>query len=66
MIENYVSKGFYPFRRILSGSKSYGKEKLIIEKINNRIVRKTFVFKKDDSKMEIDEFANSILRNKKI
>lgn len=61
-------KGFIYLKGILSGSKSYGKEKLIIgKKDKNKIKSKSLTFIKDDSwKMEIEEFANSILKNKKI
>ncbi len=53
---------------ILSGSKSYGQEKLIIlNKKNEKFFKKTFRYYKDNSwKEEIAEFTNIILNNKKV
>ena len=61
-------KGYIYLKGILSGSKSYGKEKLIIgKKDKKKIKSKSITFNKDDSwKIEIEEFANSILKNQKI
>ena len=56
-------KGYIYLKGILSGSKSYGKEKLIIGKSKKKIESKSLTFNKDDSwKIEIEEFANSILK----
>ena len=53
---------------ILSGSKSYGKEKLIIlNKKNDKFIKKTFRYHQDNSwKEEIAEFTDIILNNKKV
>ena len=61
-------KGYIYLKGILTGSKSYGKEKLIIgKKGKKKIKSKSITFNKDDSwKIEIEEFANSILKNQKI
>ena len=56
---------------ILSGTKTYGEEKLVItlnnKNINKKPKIKIFKFKKDNSwRDEVDEFANIILKDKKI
>ncbi len=57
---------------ILSGTKSYGKESLIIvprKDFHNNKIKKTkkFFFSKDNSwKNEVDEFADIILNNKAV
>ena len=53
---------------ILSGSKSYGQEKLIIlNKKNDKFRKKTFKYYKDNSwKDEISEFTDTISNNGKV
>ena len=71
-IEIFFEKGIFILSGILSGSKSYGSEKLTI--IPKKDIKKgkiskkrSFYFKKDNSwKKEVDEFADIITKNKKI
>tara|TARA_A100001015_G_C15005730_1_gene720570 strand:- start:146 stop:1162 length:1017 start_codon:yes stop_codon:yes gene_type:complete len=71
-IEIFFEKCTLILSGILSGSKSYGAEKLtIIPKKNIKkdkiLKKKIFYFKKDNSwKKEVDEFADIIIKNKKI
>jgi len=57
---------------ILSSSKSYGKESLIIiprkdiKKNKNKKIKKFYFYKDNSWKEEIDEFANIIMKSKKI
>ena len=63
-----LEKGFINLQGILSGSKSYGSEKLIVGRKNAKQLKlKKYIFNKDDSwKKEIDEFANAIIYDRKI
>jgi predicted dehydrogenase len=67
-IEITLEKATLILSGILSGSKSYGQEKLIIlHKKNGKFYKKTFTFYKDNSwKQEIKEFTDIILKNKKV
>lgn len=71
-IEIFFEKCIFILSGILSGSKSYGTEKItIIPKKDikkGKITKKrSFYFKKDNSwKKEINEFAEIILKNKKV
>ena len=67
-MEITCEKGMLILSGILSSTKSYGKEQLIlIEKKKEGILKKYYTFKKDNSwKKEIDEFANLIKNNKKV
>ena len=66
MIEITLEKSLIILSGILSGSKSYGKEKLIII-LRDQTSKRVNTFKKDLSwKLEIDEFADIILKNKKV
>jgi len=63
-----LEKGFINLKGILSGSKSYGSENLIVGRKNSKKLKiKKYIFNKDYSwKKEIDEFANAIIYDKKI
>lgn len=71
-MEISLQKGSLELNGILSGSKSYGRESIVISnvfktKYNTKIKKKIVYFKKDISwKKEIDEFANVLLRKGKI
>ena len=67
-IEITLEKATLILSGILSGSKSYGQEKLIIlNKKNGKFYKKTFRYYKDHSwKEEIAEFTDIILNNKKV
>ena len=67
-IEITLEKATLILSGILSGSKSYGQEKLIIlNKKKEKFYKKTFRYYKDNSwKEEIAEFTNIILENKKV
>ena len=71
-MEISLQKGSLELNGILSGSKSYGRESIVISnvfktKYSTKIKKKIFYFKKDISwKKEIDEFANVLLGNSKI
>ena len=67
-IEITCEKGMLILSGILSSTKSYGKEQLIlINKLKKGIVKKYYTFKKDNSwKKEIEEFANLIKNNQKV
>jgi predicted dehydrogenase len=71
-LEISMSLGFIELHGILSGSKSYGEEKIVIGKrdINSlvgQLEKKTIKFLNDNSwKEEIDEFEDAIINNKKI
>jgi len=67
-IEITLEKASLILSGILSGSKSYGREKLILlNKKNEKYFKKTFRFYKDDSwKQEIAEFTDIIINNKKV
>ena len=70
MMEIIFEKCLMILSGILSGTKSYGKESLIIvprKDFHNKKIKKTkkFFFSKDNSwKNEVDEFADIILNNK--
>ena len=68
-LEITLEKALIELTGILSGSKSYGKEKLrIVDKGKNKIINiSNFNFTKDLSwKREIDEFCDIIMKNKKV
>mgnify|MGYP001160095538 CR=1 FL=1 len=70
-IEITLEKCLMTLSGILSGTKTYGEEKLVItlnnKNINKKPKIKIFKFKTDNSwRDEVDEFANIILKNKKI
>ena len=71
-MEISLQKGSLELNGILSGSKSYGRESIVISnvfktKYSTKIKKKIVYFKKDISwKKEIDEFANVLLRKAKI
>ena len=68
-MEISLEKGTINLNGILSGSKSYGMEKIEIlskSKGNSKLKNK-FTFNKDNSwKEEVDEFANIIIKNEKV
>ena len=70
-MEISLEKGSLELNGILSGSKSYGKEKIIINKcykskFKTKTKKNVYFFKKDLSwKNEIDEFSNIILKKVK-
>ena len=71
MLEISLTKGFLELRGILSGSKSYGQEKLTIGKKDEADIgntqESTITFLEDNSwRDEINEFADAIIKNKKI
>ena len=66
-----LTQGFIELRGILSGSKSYGQEKLIIGRRNESDTgstgEETITFLEDNSwRDEINEFADAIVNNLKI
>lgn len=67
-IEITCQKGMLILNGILSGTKSYGKEQLIIlNKLRNSIKKKYFTFKNDNSwRDEIQDFAKLIKNNNKV
>ena len=67
-VEITLEKATLILSGILSGSKSYGQEKLIIlNKKHEKFYKKTFRYYKDNSwKEEIAEFTDIILKNKKV
>lgn len=71
-LEIALTKGYINLSGILSGSKSYGEEKIVFgmrdqESNNGQMNSTTIQFLDDNSwKEEIDEFSDSILNNKKI
>ena len=67
-IEITLEKATLILSGILSGSKSYGQEKLIIlNKKNDKFRKKTFKYYKDNSwKDEISEFTDTISNNGKV
>ena len=67
-IEITLEKATLILSGILSGSKSYGQEKLIIlNKKNDKFRKKTFKYYKDNSwKDEISEFTDTIFNNGKV
>ena len=67
-LEITCENGMIILSGILSSTKSYGKEQLIlINKEKKGIIKKYFTFNKDNSwKKEIDEFADLIKNNKKV
>ena len=69
-LEITLEKALIILSGILSGTKSYGKEKIIVipKPINNKNVKKKiYQFYKDFSwKLEIDEFAEIIINNSKV
>jgi predicted dehydrogenase len=72
MLDIGLTKGYIELHGILSGSKSYGEEKIVYgsreeDLFNGLIENKTVTFLNDNSwKEEIYEFANSIINNEKI
>ena len=67
-VEIIMEKGQINLNGILSGSKSYGEEKIeIIPKFSNKNKKKIISFKKDLSwQREIKEFIEALKKNKKI
>ena len=71
-LEIALSKGYINLSGILSGSKSYGEEKIVYgkrdeESNNGQMNSTTIQFLNDNSwKEEIDEFSDSIINDKKI
>ena len=68
-MEISLDKGSMILDGILSGSKTYGQERIqILEKDSNNLIdRKKFFFKKDKSwQEEVDEFANIIKYNRDV
>ena len=70
-IEITLEKCLMTLSGILSGTKTYGEEKLSItfkdKNINKKPRMKVFTFKSDDSwRDEVNEFADIIIKNKKI
>jgi predicted dehydrogenase len=71
-LEITLSQGYIELHGILSGSKSYGEEKIVIGKRdeisdNGQMESKTIKFLQDNSwKDEIFEFAESVINDKKI
>lgn len=70
-LEITLTKGFLELQGILSGSKSYGEEKLIIgrrdERDTGNAKEEVITYLDDNSwRDEINEFANSILKNKPV
>ena len=64
-LEISLEKGAIILNGILSGSKTYGKEKIqILKKSRKNLIRRNFFYKKDDSwKEEVDEFVNIVKNN---
>lgn len=71
-LEISLSEGYIELHGILSGSKSYGEEKIIIgtrdeESDNGQMANKTLKFLQDNSwRDEIHEFADAVVHNKPI
>jgi predicted dehydrogenase len=71
-LEISLTEGYIELHGILSGSKSYGEEKIVIgkrddESNNGQMESQTIKFLEDNSwKDEINEFADAILNNKPI
>ena len=68
-MEISLEKGALILDGILSGSKTYGKERLeILEKTKKDLIyRKKYFFKKDKSwQEEVDEFADIVKNNKNV
>ena len=68
-MEISLEKGAINLNGILSGSKTYGKERIeILQKDKkNNFIRKKYYFRKDKSwKEEVDEFADIVKNNKLI
>jgi predicted dehydrogenase len=71
-LEIFLSKGYIELHGILSGSKSYGEEKIVIgskdEKSNNgQMESKTIKFLHDNSwKDEVNEFASIIINDRPV
>ena len=71
-LEISLSKGYIELHGILSGSKSYGEEKIVIgrrdeESVNGQMESKTIKFLQDNSwRDEIFEFAEAIIEDKPI
>ncbi len=71
-LEITLSEGYLELRGILTGSKSYGEEKLVIGKRNHAFVtgtdREEIITYLDDNSLqdEINEFADAILNNQQI
>ena len=71
LLEISLTRGYLELQGILSGSKSYGEEKLVIGRRNNSPTgthREEIVTYLDDNSWrdEIDEFAKAIVNNKEI
>jgi predicted dehydrogenase len=71
-MEISLQRGSIEMNGILSGSKSYGRESIIISnviktKYKTKIKKKIIYFRNDNSwKQEVDEFAQIILKNTKV
>lgn len=70
-LEIYLSEGFLELRGILSGSKSYGEEKLVIGRRNESSTgsdrEETITYLEDNSwRDEIDEFADAVANGGRI
>jgi predicted dehydrogenase len=71
-LEISLSEGYIELHGILSGSKSYGEEKIVIgrrneESVNGQMESKTIKFLQDNSwRDEINEFAEAIIEDKPI
>ena len=67
-LEISLERGAIILNGILSGSKTYGKEKIqILEKVKKNLKKRNFFYKKDNSwKEEVDEFANIVKNNSSV
>lgn len=71
-LEISLSEGYIELHGILSGSKSYGEEKIVIgrrneESVNGQMESKTIKFLQDNSwRDEINEFAEAVIEDKPI
>jgi predicted dehydrogenase len=71
-LEISLSEGYIELHGILSGSKSYGEEKIVIgrrneESVNGQMESRTIKFLQDNSwRDEINEFAEAIIEDKSI
>lgn len=67
-LEISLERGAITLNGILSGSKTYGKERIqILEKSGKKFKKMNFFYKKDNSwKEEVDEFANIVKNNSSV
>ena len=67
-LEISLERGAIMLNGILSGSKTYGKERIqILEKSGKKFKKMNFFYKKDNSwKEEVDEFANIVKNNSSV